>query len=130
MAGSPGSHRPPTSITSADAAQHEAQFVVETWPKDAAGWRLLGRVRAAGTDVKGAVKALEQAVSLDAADEESFLMLAAAYHQLGDEHDAVAAYRRLTRAVPQSAEGHFRLGRVVLGSDPTLAASELRRAIE
>lgn len=113
-----------------DAAQHEAAYVVETWPRDAAAWQLLGRVRAAGTDVKGAVKALEQAISLDDADEETFLLVAAAYHQLGDEHHAVEAYRRLTRAQPLSAEGHFRLGRVVIGSDPTLAAKELRRAVE
>jgi tetratricopeptide (TPR) repeat protein len=113
-----------------DAANHEAAYAVDTWPKDAASWRLLGRVRAAGTDVAGAVKALERAVVLDVDDEESWLMLAAAYHQTGDDRNAVEAYRRLVRALPHSAEGHFRLGRVVIGSDPSMAAKELRRAVE
>jgi tetratricopeptide (TPR) repeat protein len=113
-----------------DAALTEAGVAVREWPRDPAPWRLLGRVRAAATDVAGAAQAFERAVQLDATDETSWLMLAAAFRQLHDESSAVGTYRRLIAALPESAEGHFRLGRALVAVDLAEAVDELRRAIE
>jgi tetratricopeptide (TPR) repeat protein len=113
-----------------EPAQAEADAIVAAWPEDAAGWRLLGRVRAARSDPAAAVSAFERAVTLDAADETSYLMLAACYRQLHDDGRALATYRRLVAAVPGSAEGHFRLGRSLLPRDAAAAETALRRAID
>ena len=113
-----------------DAAQAEARYAVASWPDDGSVWRAFGRVRSAASDVRGAADAFEHAVALNKDDEDSWLMLGAAYRQLRQEQRAVEAYRRLVAAKPLSAEGHFRLGRLLQSADSTIAMTELKRAIE
>jgi tetratricopeptide (TPR) repeat protein len=113
-----------------DAAQSEAAFAVASWPDDAGAWRNLGRVRSAAADIRGAAEAFEHAVALSKDDEESWLMLGAAYRQLRQEQRALEAYRRLVAAMPLSAEGHFRLGRMLQSADANVAIIEFKRAIE
>jgi tetratricopeptide (TPR) repeat protein len=111
-----------------EAALAEAAATTEAWPFEPDGWRLLGRARAAQTDVRGAVRALARAVELDGEDEATALMLAGAQRQLGDERAAIATLRELVRRVP-SAEGQFRLGRALAEHQPEAAAVHLARAV-
>ena len=109
-------------------ARAEAGDAADRWPFEAGAWRLLGRTRAAGTDLRGAVRAFERAVQLDGSDEETALMLAAAQRQMGDEKRAIETLRALVARVP-SAEGQFRLGRALKDSQPEVAAVHLSRAV-
>jgi tetratricopeptide (TPR) repeat protein len=111
------------------AARAEAEAATTRWPAEAAGWRLLGRVRAAQAAVRDAARAFERAVELEL-DEDTYLMLAAAYRQTNEDARAVATYERLVRALPSSAEGHFRLGRALAARQPALAAAHLGKAID
>lgn len=111
------------------AARLEAEAATHEWPHDAAAWRLYAKVRAAQADPKDATRAFEKALALQDDDEGSYLMLAAAYRQIGEEHKAVETYRRLVTRLPSSAEGHFRLGRALAPVDKAQAVSELDHAI-
>lgn len=113
----------------AEAANAAAEALVRRWPEESTAWRLLGRIRAVSGDVAGAATAFEASVAL-ADDETAYLMLGAAYRQLHDEARAAEVYRRLVTVLPGSAEGHHRLGRMLLGREPLRAEAELRRAVE
>ena len=128
-----------------EAARQTLAAARARWPKHPQVWLASGDLlaaigagegRAGGASGAGralavaraeAMAAYRRAIELDPADERAYLGLA----KLEPPAEALATLRRLVRRVPDSVEGHYRLG-VRLGTARELAAAtrEMRAVLE
>jgi len=112
------------------SAKTAAEAIVADWPQEPRAFVLLGRVRVHLGNVAGGAAAFERACQLDPTDERSYLFLASSYRHLGRADDAFAVYRRMVVALPEVAEGHYRLGEALASRRRYAeAAAELTRAV-
>ncbi len=112
-------------------ARQELRLILERWPRDAPAWVLLGRAHARAGDAAEAIAAYEKALAIDAADEDTYLLMAVAARQRGDADFGEKIYQRMATELPYSVEAHYRLGRVLLLARKLLdAEKELSRAVE
>jgi len=108
------------------SAKTAAEAIVADWPQEPRAFVLLGRVRVHLGNVAGGAAAFQ----LDPTDERSYLFLASSYRHLGRADDAFAVYRRMVVALPEVAEGHYRLGEALASRRRYAeAAAELTRAV-
>lgn len=74
----------------------------------------LGRAHFGNGDLVSAVKAFQQAAEIQPANVRARFFLATALEQAGDEATALAEYRTLLRAAPDSAEGNLGIGALLI----------------
>jgi tetratricopeptide (TPR) repeat protein len=112
-------------------ARMQLDATLKRFPSDGAAWQLSGRLRGHDGDERAAIADLEQSLRLAPDEETTYLLLAAAHKELGDPDGGLDAYRRLVARLPDSAEGHYRLGReMLLHHDAVGAELHLARAVE
>jgi tetratricopeptide (TPR) repeat protein len=97
-----------------DAARDEVAEVLRRWPREPEAWLASGRIRVWASELREAVADFEKAIELAPRSETGYLLAAAGYKQLGERAKAEALYRRLVRKVPDSVEGHYRLGQMLV----------------
>lgn len=83
-----------------DGAARLARTILETTPRHAGAHRVLGIARLAGGDAVGAVRFMEAAVTLDAADVDNHANLAMALRAAGQAERAVASFDRALALSP------------------------------
>jgi tetratricopeptide (TPR) repeat protein len=100
-------------------------------PKEFRWAYLLGVVRAALGDEKGAATAMREALELDATSLVAQLRLADSLFGAGQWEESVTLYQRLTQQSPPLAQAYYGLGRVATARrDLAAAAGHYRRAID
>ncbi|MFO0756995.1 MAG: tetratricopeptide repeat protein [Byssovorax sp.] len=93
-----------------EGAVFTARHAVHLDPKNADGYRLLGRAHAATGELDAAAFAFERATSLDPKDAEGHLQFAMVLRRLGQLPAAVEQFGLGLAIDPDDAEGHFERG--------------------
>ncbi|HTJ44403.1 MAG TPA: tetratricopeptide repeat protein [Kofleriaceae bacterium] len=100
------------------------------WPQSVDVWIVDGDLARARGALADARTAYERATSIDPSREEAYLGLAQAYAGLHRNDLAEATWKQLLEHVPDSIEGHFRLGERLAETDPHGAEQHLRAVLE
>ena len=101
------------------------------WPDSADVWLIAGDFARATDAAQPARAAYERAVAIDPAREQAYLGLAQVYVALHQDALAERTWRALLAHVPDSIEGHFRLGeRLADQGDLRGAEAQLRAVLE
>jgi tetratricopeptide (TPR) repeat protein len=97
------------------AAEEFLKASLDAPPRRSEARRLLGIAYHADEQYENSVEQFKAAIELNPLDERSRIALADAYLLMGRENDAEAALKDAARALPDSGQAHYGLGRLYRG---------------